>query len=199
MPILAPGSGFRSKLCGVSLAAMRLFAPVRAHARMAQCADRPSCRQPPPPASLAPRPRRSRRRPHRHRSAGGGLIEKLGDWLRDSADGVSSGLKGTQQRIDDINKGTLDTLSRIPVAGFASGRSLCPRAANGAPDCYAATDKLCKEKGYTRRPQPRHRVGGNLQPAHLSAGLSAQGRRLPDRDVRDPRGVPIALTAHPPP
>lgn len=80
---------------------------------------------------------------------GGGLLEKLGGLLRDSAEGVSSGLKGTRQRIDDMNKGTLDTLSRIPVAGFATGRSLCPRAANGAPDCYAATDKLCKDKGYT--------------------------------------------------
>ena len=78
-----------------------------------------------------------------------GLIDKLGDWLRDSAEGVSSGLKDTQQRIQDINKGTLDTLTSIPVAGLASGRSLCPRSANGAPDCYAATEKLCKEKGYT--------------------------------------------------
>jgi hypothetical protein len=78
-----------------------------------------------------------------------GLIDKLGDWLRDSAEGVSSGLKDTQQRIQDINKGTLDTLTSIPVAGFASGRALCPRSANGAPDCYAATDTLCKEKGYT--------------------------------------------------
>ena len=93
--------------------------------------------------------RHSRRHPRAPSLGGGGLLEKLGDWLRDSAEGVSSGLKGTQERIDDINKGTLDTLSRIPVAGFASGRTLCPRAANGAPDCYAATDRLCREKGYT--------------------------------------------------
>jgi hypothetical protein len=71
-----------------------------------------------------------------------GLLDKLGDLLRDSADGVSSGLK-------DINKGTLDTLSNIPIAGFTTGRALCPRSANGAPDCYAATEKLCKDKGYT--------------------------------------------------
>jgi hypothetical protein len=50
--------------------------------------------------------------------------------------------------MQDINKGTLDTLSNIPVAGLASGRALCPRSANGAPDCYAATEKLCKDKGY---------------------------------------------------
>ena len=77
-----------------------------------------------------------------------GLIDALGGLLRDSADGVSSSLKDTQQRIQDLNKGTLDTLTSIPVAGLASGRSLCPRSANGAPDCYAATEKLCKDKGY---------------------------------------------------
>lgn len=97
--------------------------------------------QPPPEVAPAPVPAPSSSRP--------GLIDKLGEWLRDSAEGVSSGLKGTQQRLEDLNKGTLDTLSRIPVAGLASGRSLCPRSANGAPDCYAATEKLCKEKGYS--------------------------------------------------
>src|SRR5262245_59206980 len=98
----------------------------------------PPAGEPPPSASLAPQPPAG--------SAVGssrpGLLDKLGDWLRDSADGVSTGLK-------DINKGTLDTLTNIPVAGFTTGRALCPRSANGAPDCYAATEKLCKDKGYT--------------------------------------------------
>jgi hypothetical protein len=106
--------------------------------------------EPPPSASLAPQSPPAAPGPVAPPSSSPpGLIDKLGDWLRDSAEGVSSGLKDTQQRIQDINKGTLDTLTSIPVAGFASGRSLCPRSANGAPDCYAATEKLCKEKGYT--------------------------------------------------
>jgi hypothetical protein len=107
--------------------------------------ERPPAAEP-PPAQLQPAPQAEPKAPL---VGGGGLLERLGELIRDSAEGVSSGLKGTQQRIDDINKGTIDTLSRIPVAGFATGRSLCPRAANGAPDCYAATDKLCKDKGYT--------------------------------------------------
>ena len=61
-----------------------------------------------------------------------GLIDALGGLLRNSADGVSSSLKDTHQRIQDLNKGTMDTLTSIPVTGFASGRSLCPRSANGA-------------------------------------------------------------------
>jgi hypothetical protein len=105
----------------------------------------------PPPAQLAPSDVSPAAPPPSaapSSSSRPGLIDKLGDLLRDSAEGVSSTLKDTGQRIQDINKGTVDTLSSIPIAGFASGRALCPRSANGAPDCYAATEKLCKDKGY---------------------------------------------------
>lgn len=132
----------RSRAIFIAMAVVGLI--VSAGAAAAQTTAPPAAE--PPPAAAAPDPPAQ---PPAPLIGGGGLLEKLGDLLRDSAEGVSSGLKGTQQRIDDINKGTVDTLSRIPVAGFATGRALCPRAANGAPDCYAATDKLCKDKGYT--------------------------------------------------
>ncbi len=102
-----------------------------------------------PPASLAPQPPPV---PADAQSSLGssrpGLIDKLGDWLKGSADGVATGLKGTQQQIDNLNKGTVDALTRIPVTGFATGRVVCPAAANGAPDCYAASSRLCQDKGY---------------------------------------------------
>ena len=77
-----------------------------------------------------------------------GLVDKLGDLVKGSVDSLSSGLKGTQQTIQDLNQGTADTLSRLPVTGFASGRALCGRADNGAPDCRVASDQLCQAKGY---------------------------------------------------
>ena len=143
---------FPANFRGAALAAVLMlgsFAPiVEAHAQATAPAGEP------PPASLAPQPPAVP--PPVAPPAGSppgssrpGLLDKLGDWLRDSAEGVSSGLKDTQQRIQDLNKGTLDTLTNIPVAGFASGRAPCPRSANGAPDCYAATERLCKDKGYT--------------------------------------------------
>lgn len=103
-----------------------------------------------PPASLAPQSPPIAAEPQSRPSSSSrpGLIDKLGDWLKDSADGVSSGLKSTNQHIDNLNKGTVDALTRIPVTGFATGRTLCVRAANGAPDCYAASDALCRERGY---------------------------------------------------
>jgi hypothetical protein len=35
------------------------------------------------------------------------------------------------------------------LPGIVSGRELCPRSENGAPDCKAGSDKLCRGKGYT--------------------------------------------------
>jgi hypothetical protein len=145
--------------CGVRILALGLLGQIVAveaawPQAMQQQSMPPSSSQSPtsqsPPASLAPQPPPSM--PTDAASPSGssrpGLIDKLGGWLKDSADGVASGLKGTQQQIDSINKGTVDALTRIPVTGFATGRVACPMTANGAPDCYAASSKLCQDKGY---------------------------------------------------
>jgi hypothetical protein len=83
------------------------------------------------------------------------LVDKLGDLIKDSVDGVkssvdslSSTVKGTGQTIQDLNQGTVDALSRLPVAGFVTGHTLCARADNGAPDCRLASDQLCQARGY---------------------------------------------------
>lgn len=81
-----------------------------------------------------------------------GLIEEIGKLLKDSASGLS--LPSPGQALDGLNssaKDATDSLKRIaPLSGqsMASGRTLCPAAANGAPDCKRGADQLCKEKGY---------------------------------------------------
>ena len=65
-------------------------------------------------------------------------------------------LKTPGQAIDDLNararesvKDAGDALSRITKpSNMVSGRSVCPVAANGTPDCKAGADKLCQGKGY---------------------------------------------------
>lgn len=140
-------TGVPAERCGVAFAALVLFGLIASFDPLRAQSAAPAAE--PPPASLAPQPAATTPPATPQPSSRPGLIDKVGEWLRDSAEGVSSGLKGTQQRLEDLNKGALDTLTSIPVAGFASGRSLCPRSANGAPDCYAATEQLCREKGYT--------------------------------------------------
>ena len=90
-----------------------------------------------------------------------GLFEEIGRLLkdsvtgiRDSASGLTSKLPSAKDTIEGINntaKGARDSLTRITpsLSGqTVSGRSICPPAGNGAPDCKIASDNLCKEKGY---------------------------------------------------
>lgn len=90
-----------------------------------------------------------------------GLFEEIGKLLKDSATGIkdsasglTSKLPSAKDTIDGINntaKGATDSLTRITpsLSGqTVAGRSICPPAGNGAPDCKIASDNLCKEKGY---------------------------------------------------
>lgn len=61
-------------------------------------------------------------------------------------------LPSAKETIDDLNaraKGATDSLGRLARPGsIATGRVVCQVAANGAPDCKAAADKLCQSKGF---------------------------------------------------
>jgi hypothetical protein len=57
-----------------------------------------------------------------------------------------------------IAKGAIDAVTRLPAtvglpqvglpSSMVTGRERCVVAANGAPDCLAATEALCKSKGF---------------------------------------------------
>lgn len=102
----------------------------------------PSQQQPAPPAPPPAEP------------GNPGLVEEIGKLLKDSASGLRSTLPSPSQALDGLNSSTrdaADSLKRVaPLSGqtMATGRTLCPPAANGAPDCKLGAELLCKEKGY---------------------------------------------------
>jgi hypothetical protein len=112
----------------------------------------------PPPATPAPNPAF---RP--------GFIDALGRWLDDSKAKLDEQLKGTQEAIDGIGSQTTDavkdaagavsdaagaakqatdTIVGLPGTRIVTGRQLCPRAPNGAPDCAPAAQALCRAQGF---------------------------------------------------
>jgi hypothetical protein len=101
----------------------------------------PQATEPSPPAPEPPR-------------GNPGLVEEIGKLLKDTASGLSSTLPSPKETLDNLNTGAKDTsdgLKRIaPLSPqvMVSGRALCPAAANGAPDCKAGAERLCREKGY---------------------------------------------------
>jgi hypothetical protein len=72
-----------------------------------------------------------------------GLINEIGKLLEKPASMLPT-LKSPKETIDDA----ADALSRLTTSPGVKGRAACPVAANGAPDCKAAADKLCQSKGF---------------------------------------------------
>lgn len=73
--------------------------------------------------------------------------------------GVSAGVKGagetlgaTTNAAGDLAKGVTDaagSVTRLPT-GMVEGKQRCVTAANGAPDCEAASAFLCRAKGFAQ-------------------------------------------------
>ena len=124
-----------------------------------------------------------------------GLIHDIGKLFEKSLT-VLPPLKSPGEAIDDLNarsketiKDAGDALSRlVQPSSMVSGRTICPAAANGTPDCKAAADRLCQSKGY--------REGKSLN-ADLAETCSAKvfipGRQRKPGDCRTDNYVTTAL------
>jgi hypothetical protein len=103
--------------------------------------DRPA----PPQGEPAPQPAP----PAREENPG--LINEMGKLFEKSLS-ILPTLKSPSETIDDLNASAKDageTLSRLAKpASMVTGRTGCPVAANGAPDCKAGADLLCQTKGF---------------------------------------------------
>ena len=98
--------------------------------------------QPPPDPHPAPLPSPTPRE-------NPGQIDELGKLLKNPP-ALLPPLKTPQQAIEDFNatlKGGAATLPRVGSA-MVNGRVKCIVAGNGAPDCKAAADRLCRDKGF---------------------------------------------------
>jgi hypothetical protein len=83
-----------------------------------------------------------------------GLLNEIGK-LFEKPSSMLPTLKSPKEAIDDLNtrakdmtRDATDGLSRLTKSSMATGRVVCPVSANGAPDCKAASDKLCQSKGF---------------------------------------------------
>jgi hypothetical protein len=92
-----------------------------------------------------------------------GFFESIGTWFNQQVDGVNSYFRDTRARVEnfgheagvaarrtvDTAKDAADAIARVPNTRVVIGRERCANAPNGAPDCVAAADKICKAKGFT--------------------------------------------------
>jgi hypothetical protein len=72
-----------------------------------------------------------------------GLLHEIGKLLEKPASMLPT-LKSPKETMDDA----AGAISRLTKSSGVKGRVVCPVAANGAPDCKLAADKLCQNNGF---------------------------------------------------
>ena len=91
-----------------------------------------------------------------------GFIDAFGRWIGDSVNNWNSGLKGAAdaakgaadvattvtQGTAGAVKDTAGAVVRFPGTRVITERATCPTAPNGAPDCRAAAEAICKAHGF---------------------------------------------------
>ncbi|MGO9360586.1 MAG: hypothetical protein ACLP1D_23435 [Xanthobacteraceae bacterium] len=140
----AAGPAARSGLTGPMLAVMAglVLNCVVAWPGRSQTAPSPPPQAPPAAAQPAPEPAMPARRP--------GLVDELQKLLPGPLQSWPS-IGSPQETIEDLNQRARDAgdnLSRFSKQQVVAGRVKCPLAANGAPDCKVAADRLCTDNGF---------------------------------------------------
>ena len=101
-------------------------------------------------AQQSPAPQKPRPEP--------GLFGIFGKWVDDTLVDVTSGFGDARGTLNDAAGRATDTardaadaagkVARIPLTSVVTGRQRCIAAPNQTPDCQAATDALCRDKGF---------------------------------------------------
>ena len=103
-----------------------------------------------------------------------GVFEAIGRWFDENASNFRDHLRGAKRKMDDLNddaaanskgfsenaakvgqgaadatKNAMDAVAKLPTARLMNGRERCAIAPNGAPDCVAAAETLCRKYGYS--------------------------------------------------
>jgi hypothetical protein len=91
-----------------------------------------------------------------------GFFASIGNWFDRQAESINSYFRDTRAHVEnfgheagvaarqtvDSAKDAADAIARVPDTRLIIGHEQCKIAPNGAPDCVAAADRLCKGKGF---------------------------------------------------
>jgi hypothetical protein len=91
-----------------------------------------------------------------------GMFRAIGNWFKRQAEEINANFKDAGRRFDNLGReagvaarntvdgarDAADAVARLPKTRVVSGHEKCRLAANGAPDCLAAADAVCKTKGF---------------------------------------------------
>ena len=90
------------------------------------------------------------------------FFKRVGRWFDDSFSSVGSHFKSAEKGVENFNreagaaakatggavKDAADAVVKLPTTRVVTGHQTCTVAANGAPNCQDAANKLCQGKGF---------------------------------------------------
>jgi hypothetical protein len=91
-----------------------------------------------------------------------GFFSSVSRWLEEQTANAGASFKDARKRVERFSsaagdaakttvegaKDAADAVVRIPTARAITGHEKCQLAPNGAPDCLAAANTICKAKGF---------------------------------------------------
>ncbi|HMF21665.1 MAG TPA: hypothetical protein VKG24_06035 [Pseudolabrys sp.] len=100
--------------------------------------------------------------PDQKAQQGEGFLATISRWFREQTATVNSSFEDARKKVEgfgsaagDAAKSTMQgakdaagAVARIPASRTISGHEKCQLAPNGAPDCVAAANAICKAKGF---------------------------------------------------
>jgi hypothetical protein len=124
--------------CAAAVMLLAGVAAAQAPQAPAEVAPQPHVSAPPAPAPERP-----------------GFIDAFGHWIESSVSNWNAGLKGAADVAKDaadvagtVTRDTAGAVVRFPGTRVIAERATCPTAPNGAPDCRAAAEAICKAHGF---------------------------------------------------
>jgi hypothetical protein len=117
-----------------------------------------------------------------------GIVGAIGTWMQQGVTSMSTGFdamaKGAADAASTMAKGAADVatgaasaakdaadvavdgVTKLPVGGFATGHEECGIASNGAPDCRAAAENLCRVRGFATGTSIDYQTSEKCPPAY---------------------------------
>jgi len=93
--------------------------------------------------------------PHENPGMRPGFIDAFGHWIQNSVTNWNSGVqdatgvaKDAANAAGTVTRDTAGAVARIPGTRVIAERATCPVAPNGAPDCRAAAETICRQHGF---------------------------------------------------
>lgn len=80
-----------------------------------------------------------------------GFLAAVSRWFKEQSASVNSSFEDARKKVEGFSSAAGDAATavvRIPSARGVSGHEKCQPAPNGAPDCVAAANTMCKAKGF---------------------------------------------------